>query len=161
MPKEAEDLTGRQFGSRKVLGRARARRYDYGTVLYWRVQCTQCGTINDVQGGSLRQGAGCAVCRKRAADAAAVMPPSPPKALQSLITSPTRHVPERSPQRQLTWGELKDIMVDVPDKVPVLVNMVGDKGWAAKPAVGVQFIGMAVVVATELPAEIQRWKVSR
>jgi hypothetical protein len=66
MARAAEDLTDRVFGTRKVLKRASEQTYKglkrrYRTI-YWKVECTICGTKSEVQGSALKHGDGCRAC---------------------------------------------------------------------------------------------------
>lgn len=62
MPREAKDLTGRVFGTRKVTGRAESRKHGRYTTIYWHVRCLECGAPAEVQGGSLKSNHGCRSC---------------------------------------------------------------------------------------------------
>jgi hypothetical protein len=68
MPRAARDLTEETFGTRKVLERAKPKRYKGSNskrsykAVYWKVQCQVCKTISEVQGSALKHGDGCRIC---------------------------------------------------------------------------------------------------
>ncbi len=148
MPREAENLVGRKFGTRKVIGRGRTRDYGGYKVLYWKVKCA-CGHVTDVQGSSLKRGAGCQKCRGagRASNHEAQRPPRPD----------TTHSPMRS-RKQLTVRDAMRILAELPQSALLSVHLVGKEGHATRRVKDVTAIRGHVLLVAELPKKIEPWK---
>lgn len=145
MPREAEDLTGHVFADRKVLNRAPDRKYDGGgSVIYWCVRCLRCGHESEVQGGSLRRGAGCPICR-------GVRNKQP----EQLATVP-HYVPRGT--RVMTVGALQAALSDLPKSAEVRVQLVSKQGYATRQLSQVAGAPGVVLLVAALPSKIQPWK---
>lgn len=137
MPRKAEDLTGRVFGTRKVLARAADRRYGGNPTIYWRVRCKSCGTESEVQGASLRRGHGCRIC----------------------FRGHRPSVPNHDDGRPLTVARLLKLLQDAPARARIVVTMRGRKGYAIEPARREVHISAArVVLITALPSATKTYK---
>lgn len=129
MPREAEDLTGRRFGSRKVIGRAKSKKYGRYNVLYWLVECLNCGRRTKVQGSSLRRGASCRYCTSRA--------------------------DKMKARRSMTVRELTALLREVPPATTVYVHLNGPGGWANVPLKrATHVLGIALVLLADTPTSL-------
>lgn len=146
MPREAENLIGKVFGTRKVVARAKARDYAGNKTLYWKTRCKVCGHTSDVQGGSLRRGAGCPKCRKEGNSSTSPVAPAPAKKRRT------------KKSKTMTVGQLRAALLDLPDGAQMRVHLVGKKGWATVRISDVTSAGGVVLLVSELPARIEPWR---
>lgn len=152
MPRKAEDLTGRQFGSRKVLRRAASRDYAGNKTIYWVCACIKCGYRSDVQGSSLKRGAGCPACIK-----GPVAPASPNQTAQKAVPQ-TKNPKSKKSQPAMTVGQLRAALAELPDNTAVRVNLVGKKGWATVSVRDVTSTRGMVLLVSNLPTRIEPWR---
>lgn len=61
---EVEDLTGRRFGRRVVLGMELKRKYPWGSAIYWRVLC-DCGRVSIVTRSGVTKSPECRTCSNK------------------------------------------------------------------------------------------------
>lgn len=144
MPREAEDLTGRRFGSRRVIRQAKSKKYGRYQVLYWLVECLNCGRRTKVQGSSLRRGASCRYC-------------GPP--LES-----TDRKKMQTPRRSMTAKELAALLREIPPETSVYIHLNSPRGWVNVPILRATHVpGIALVLLADAPNALHphRRKVQR
>lgn len=164
MPREAEDLTGQVFNGRQVLSRALDRQFGRYLRTYWRVRCLDpaCGYETEVQGSSLKRGAGCQKCmhrrRKhnkgkaksaratRQAPAPAPAPPTAPPSPASATPAP------------MTVADLQILLRGLQPDAPIMVQLVSDSGYAVvdmrRPVAGPV---NRLVLTAQLPKQLHPW----
>ena len=147
MPREAENLVGRKFGTRKVLRRAKSREYGGYKVIYWHVKCLACGDTTDVQGSSLKRGNGCQKCR------GAGKPHRKPT-----VEQPAAERPALRSRKQLTVRDIMRMLAELPASSLINVHLVGKEGHATRPVKDVTAIRGRVLLVAELPKKIEPWR---
>jgi hypothetical protein len=147
MPREAEDLTGVLYGTRKVISRAKNRKYGDYSVIYWNVLCV-CGAQAEVQGSSLKNGAGCAKCASRARRGKSDSQPRKPARAAA--------VEGRS---GMTVGELTKVLKGKDPAARVLLQLVSEEGFTVvdvKPPLAT--LPERLVLCARLPKEVHPWE---
>lgn len=147
MPKQAESLIGQQFGTRRVVGQGTSRYYAGYKTIYWKTVCTKCGHETEVQGGSLKRGAGCQRCLHGAA---------PIEEPQSKLKAPT--VETLAKNRPMTVGQLMATLGTLPMKSQLRVHLVGHNGHATRMLKDVSSVSGYVLLVAELPTRIDPWR---
>lgn len=148
MPREAENLVGRKYGTRKVTGRGDSRDYGGYKVIYWQVRCLACGDETEVQGSSLKRGAGCQKCRGAGK--------------QNGRTAQQRTAAAERPitrgRDQLTAGDAMRLLSELPENALLYVHLVGKEGHATRKVKDVSSVRGHVLLVAELPSKIEPWK---
>ena len=147
MPREAENLVGQQFGTRRVVARAESRDYAGYKTIYWKTVCTKCGHETEVQGSSLKRGAGCKRCL-HGAPAKQQQKPPPDGVTRTTLAK----------HRPMTVGQLMAALSELPVKAQVRVHLVGRNGHATRTLKDVSAVGNYVLLVAELPTKIEPWR---
>jgi DNA-directed RNA polymerase subunit RPC12/RpoP len=148
MPRQAENLVGMQFGTRKVIGRGEPRDYAGYKTLYWKTVCVVCGHETEVQGSSLKRGVGCQKCRHGA----------PPKVQQRRAAKPVPEPAKLAKHRPMAVGQLMSLLSELPYKAQIRVHLVGRDGHATRMLKDVSAVGKYVLLVAELPEKIEPWR---
>lgn len=149
MPRKAENLVGQKFGTRKVVAKGKSRDYAGNKTIYWKVKCVDCGYTSEVQGGSLRRGAGCSNCRKGGGPVnVAPSAPAPKKPRAST----------KKKTATMTLGVLRTALSALPDDTKVRINLVGKDGWSMVAIEDVNSVGGVALLVGNLPTQIEPWK---
>lgn len=157
MPREAENLVGRRFGTRKVFKRAESRDYGGYKVIYWKVKCLCCGDVAEVQGSSLKRGAGCQKCRGVAPKHKG-RPPSKQQRAAAKRATATQQRPVTRSRKQLTVRDVMRMLSELPENSLMYVHLVGKDGHATRRVKDVSAIRGHVMLVAELPKKIEPWK---
>jgi hypothetical protein len=152
MPREAEDLTGQVFGTRRVIARVGSKEYGKYKVIHWRVRCDVCHTESAVAGNSLKRGANCFFCSKR-------HKPKRSKRSKVVVTSKA----DDAAASFVTVAQLIEVLQGADPELRCMVQLVSKGGFAIvdiqKPALN--SAGGRLLLRAKLPSRLHAWDPKR